>query len=162
MFKNSGLYLFRKTCHIPIIKISHLMSKETIAVYSKNQTRHINTLCRQNSELHNIKAHGIHRYHCMEAFRDVLSVCDVLMRPLWTVMWEYEFCFIIMSTCIQHFMKTFFSFICCTESTKCLSMFICSHVSSPKLLNRFQLNFVLVDYTNICQANFVLVHCILV
>jgi hypothetical protein len=40
-----------------------MVSKETMAVYSENHTKYINTLCGQNAEFLNIKAGGTYNYH---------------------------------------------------------------------------------------------------
>jgi hypothetical protein len=40
-----------------------MLFKEIIAVYPENNTKSINTLCRQNAELVNAKACGTYRYH---------------------------------------------------------------------------------------------------
>jgi hypothetical protein len=37
-----------------------MLFRETVAVYCENHMEHINTLFRQNAEMFNIKARGIH------------------------------------------------------------------------------------------------------
>jgi hypothetical protein len=41
-----------------------LESREVIAVYSENHTKHVNTIRRQNEEMFKVKAAGAYRYHC--------------------------------------------------------------------------------------------------
>jgi hypothetical protein len=38
---------------------------EIIAVYSENLTKHINTICQQNSEYFNPKTGGTYSYNCI-------------------------------------------------------------------------------------------------
>jgi hypothetical protein len=49
----------KRTKHVTITKISWIiLFQETIAVYSENPTKHINTLCGQETELFNAEARG--------------------------------------------------------------------------------------------------------
>jgi hypothetical protein len=58
IFKNS-VRTAKKTQLFTITKINWLtLFKEIIAVYSENNTKHINTLCGQNAELLIVKAGG--------------------------------------------------------------------------------------------------------
>jgi hypothetical protein len=58
VFKNS-VRTAKKTLHFAITKINWLtLFKEIIAVYSENHTKHINTLCGQNTELLNVEVGG--------------------------------------------------------------------------------------------------------
>jgi hypothetical protein len=49
---------------MPVIKTSQLiLYREIIAVFSQNHTKHINTLCGQNTEFVNVKGGGTYSDH---------------------------------------------------------------------------------------------------
>jgi hypothetical protein len=56
-----------------------MLCKEIIAAYSENDTKHINTLCRQNSELLNVKAGDTYSYHLIGCIIINLKVLASLM-----------------------------------------------------------------------------------
>jgi hypothetical protein len=43
-----------------------MLLRKIIVIYSDNHKKGINTLCRQNVEIRNVKASGIHNYHCIK------------------------------------------------------------------------------------------------
>jgi hypothetical protein len=61
--KNS-VHTSHKMQHVSVIEtILSVQFKETIAVYSENHMKPINTLCGQNVRISDVKAGGTYRHH---------------------------------------------------------------------------------------------------